>query len=272
MQTTTRNTATRSTVAGNNARHSARRLPLVAAATLAAATGAAFAPAASAGLYTMRADGSGKAKVTAGTRFDENPTWSPDGRTLAYHSCAKDFSACQVSTIKSRAPYGLPRVIARGMRNPTTGECAGAASDAGLFPDWHPNANRLALQHACRYNDKPSVVRARIVTGTGVLVRRIPGYLSMGRWSPDGTRLAWQDATYVDGASSILRTDAIGRHRIRLLSVAPEDMPNSAGLPVWSPDGRWVAYEKGYADAWVTDANGTSRRLLLAGARVADWR
>lgn len=223
-------------------------------------------------IYTMRADGSGKAKVTAGTRFDENPTWSPDGRTLAYHSCAKDFSACQVSTIKSRAPYGLPRVIARGMRNPTTGECAGAASDAGLFPDWHPNANRLALQHACRYNDKPSVVRARIVTGTGVLVRRIPGYLSMGRWSPDGTRLAWQDATYVDGASSILRTDAIGRHRIRLLSVAPEDMPNSAGLPVWSPDGRWVAYEKGYADAWVTDANGTSRRLLLAGARVADWR
>ncbi len=225
-------------------------------------------------IWVMSAAGGGKQRVTGGSAYDESPTWSPDGTRLAYHSCAADLSGCSVATIRSVAPFGTPKVLLTGGPKPTTGACAGASSDAYLDPSWHPTLDRLALQHACRYADKPSVVLPLIVSAkTGAVVTRVPGRLSNPDWTRDGRRLAWVDARDVEGATAIIRTGAAGQNPARITPwTGPGDFPNSADSPVWSPDGRWVAYAKAFSDTWVTTAAGTSRRLLFAGARPLDWR
>lgn len=225
-------------------------------------------------IYTMTAAGTQKKQVTAGTRYDEHPTGSPDGTRLAYQSCAVDFSSCSVAIVRAAAPFGKPKVLLAGRVNPTRGACAGASSDAYLGPKWHPHLNRLALQHACRYDDAPSKVLPLVVSaGTGQSVTAVAGRLRFPDWSPDGGRLVWQDARDVEGAAAIIRTDPQGGHRKQITPLdGPGDFPNGADLPVFSPDGRWVLYEKRYADMWITDINGTSTRLVLRGARPLDWK
>jgi Tol biopolymer transport system component len=115
----------------------------------------------------------------------------------------------------------------------------------------------------------PLVVSA----GTGQSVTAVAGRLAFPDWSPDGGRLVWQDARDVEGAAAIIRTDPQGGHRKQITPLdGPGDFPNGADLPVFSPDGRWVLYEKRYADMWITDINGTSTRLVLRGARPLDWK
>ena len=87
----------------------------------------------------------------------------------------------------SGRPFGKPKVLLAGRVNPTRGACAGASSDAYLGPKWHPHLNRLALQHACRYDDAPSKVLPLVVSaGTGQSVTAVAGRLAFPDWSPDG--------------------------------------------------------------------------------------
>lgn len=225
-------------------------------------------------IWVMTAAGGAKQRITSGPAYDEDPTWSPDGKRLAYSSCAADFRGCGVATVRSTAPSGKATWILTGTEHPSAGACKGSASDAYLNPSWHPRLNRLALHHACRYADAPSKVLPLLVNAsTGAVVSRVAGRLANPDWSADGRRLVWVDARDVEGATSVIRTSPTGASPVRITPWAgPGDFTNSADTPVWSPDGRWVAYAKAFSDAWVTNAAGTSRRLLFTNARPLDWR
>jgi Tol biopolymer transport system component/CxxC motif-containing protein (DUF1111 family) len=79
-------------------------------------------------IWTMNADGTGQAAVTAGPFRDERPTWSPDGTMIAFHSNRDgNLEIYKVSSIGG--------LITRLTNNP--------AVDAN--PAWAPNNSAIAF-------------------------------------------------------------------------------------------------------------------------------
>jgi len=78
-------------------------------------------------------------------------------------------------------------------------------------------------------------------------------------WSPDGTRLAWAQPT--KGKAAIYVANADGRNPVRLTHGAWDVNP------VWSPDGRWIAYLAldPDLDLMVVPTDGGERRQLTSG-------
>jgi len=81
------------------------------------------------------------------------------------------------------------------------------------------------------------------------------------RISPDGKRVAvgrWTDINF--GAKDVWVMDLVQHTRTRLT------FDTTAGWPVWSPDGRHVAYQRGTAIYWVpADGSGAPAPLLTSG-------
>jgi serine/threonine-protein kinase len=81
------------------------------------------------------------------------------------------------------------------------------------------------------------------------------------RISPDGKRVAvgrWTDINF--GAKDVWVMDLVQHTRTRLT------FDTTAGWPVWSPDGRHVAYQRGNAIYWVpADGSGAPEPLLTSG-------
>jgi Tol biopolymer transport system component len=199
---------------------------------------------------------------------DRAPAWSPDGKTIAFIR--------RTGTVVPRAIFTVP---AAGVRaRPVT------RPDRTFLPDsiaWSPDSTRLAFHAMEGVN---YVVPAR----GGESVKVAPPASTTepiffdyaARWSPDGSRLAierrgpfnrygpppwccqiWLAAA--DGSSSTL------------LGGGP---PPAEWLtePAWSPDGR-IAYVTGprtsfgtadyaRAEVWVSNADGSGRRRLVAAS------
>jgi dipeptidyl aminopeptidase/acylaminoacyl peptidase len=235
-------------------------------------------------VWLMRADGTGGREIADG----DSPVWSPDGKTLAYGSGGQ-IALYDVASAKSRK---LPDLV-------------GGASTM----KWLPDGSGLLVVSDVEIpglNNMPSTVsKARIVdnllfrhwnawvgpTRTHVLYVPLNGNprdLTPGPFdappfaigggsefdvSPDGKELAFARNTDTDAARS---TNA----DVFLVPIAnstsggePKRITTRTGAdtgPVYSPDGRWIAYRsqarQGYEsdlfELWLYDrAAGTSKRI-----------
>lgn len=98
----------------------------------------------------------------------------------------------------------------------------------------------------------------------------IGGGVSDPKWSPDGTRLAF------DSGDDLYVVEADGSHLKRLLGGAFGSGP---GVPTWSPDGRRILYfytpgspDSFRGEVWSMRADGSDRRLLPNGSCcVGEW-
>jgi dipeptidyl aminopeptidase/acylaminoacyl peptidase len=161
------------------------------------------------------------------------PTWSPDGRRLAYVApAAGGLSDVYVSDSdgKNRAPL---------TRTPLAAEAA---------PSWASDGRRLVVER----NGRLFVIRAD---------RRGERFLSNGRepaWSQKRNRIAFVDTR--DGAEDLYLVRSTGRGLRRLTA-----SPAVESQPAWSPDGKRLAYvalEGESTDLYVLDvASGSVVRL-----------
>ena len=157
-------------------------------------------------LWTMRADGSAKRRLT--TRTAAGPSWAPDGKSIAFASlsCTGGPGVYRISTAAAAAPQVLFPASCRGAALPA--ESAPARTESAPLNErlrgddavaWSPDGTRVAF----RGGDCESVYDACLTVGTvaggaektvaayggGSLQNR--GFAVVPTWRQDGAKLAW---------------------------------------------------------------------------------
>jgi polyisoprenoid-binding protein YceI len=194
-------------------------------------------------LYTIGADGRRLGRLGHDEAFQMQPTWSPDGRRIAFTRAEPGQNAPPPSVTVIRAD-GL------GRKDLTLG---------GL-PDWSLDGRRIAFMSETGTDGTGKI---SVMAADGSAVRRFadtPTSDSEPRWSPDGRRIAV--SAYGGASNDDIAVIEVRSGRFRRLTHAPgyEDSP------AWSPDGRRIAYVKDGA-IHVMGADGSGDRAITTGRK-----
>ena len=176
-------------------------------------------------IYVMNADGSGVVQLTDNRAADWEPSWSPDGRRIAF---ASDRGGGWEVYVMNADGSGIVQLTYNRV------------NDGG--PNWSLDG-RIAF-HSDRDGDWEVYVMN--ADGSGVVQltdnRALDGHPS---WSPDGQRIAFHSDR--DGCCDIfvMNTDGTGVMRLT-------DESSSDWWPSWSSDGRRIAFSSNRNGQWGT--------------------
>jgi Tol biopolymer transport system component len=199
-------------------------------------------------LWVMRQDATGLRRLTRRRTHNDAPTWSPDGKRLAFVGGDKNSSQLWVINVSGGHLEQLTR---------------GPALDEQ--PAWSPDGKRIAFVRALSETTQGIVVLNLQTKGQRLVASR-PGTYRHPTWSPDGQQLAFSYVRHPRSgryAIFVVRRDGTGLRRI---SRNPHD---DYWDPSWSPSGRRIAFTlvyprgKGYrADLEVMQADGRAQRTV----------
>jgi Tol biopolymer transport system component len=200
----------------------------------------------------VRRDGTGRRLLPRLTTFqDLDPTWSPDGRRLAFIGDRRCYGCLWLYTVR-RDGTGLRRVVAQGAASPSW-----SVENTIAFVNYNDTSRVPGDIPDGLYTIRPDGSRLHRVYSGGYLG---PGVLP--DWSPDGTRIAFLAATRdAPDNAEIFTVKANGRGLRRLTHFGPH-RGGGAGAPKWSPDGRFITFIDNY-DLYVMRANGHGLRRIV---------
>jgi Tol biopolymer transport system component/imidazolonepropionase-like amidohydrolase len=194
-------------------------------------------------LWILDAKGGKPQPITTGNYYKQSPTWSPDGKRIAY-SCDKAGTA-DIYTLD---------LVSKAERRITKFE-----DSAELSPVWSPDGSQIAFQR-----QGGATYIADLATGAVKeaipLTTFAPGKPS---FSKDGKVLSLAvlrpySKRYREG-TSLIETIDLATHKITLTEPAPYKSVSSRGVdgPLYSPDGGQMAFVMdGYLWTRPVDANG----------------
>lgn len=215
-------------------------------------------------LYVMRADGSGKRRLTRNAAPDWDPTWAPGGDRIAV-ARALNWGTDRVRGVIATvhlAGRETQLVNDRGRADPTV------ISDVA----WSPDGRRIAFTRST-VGEEGFESAIYVVGADGTGERRLFQRAQQPAWSPDGKRIAFASTRDRNGRTcfqecspspEIYVADANGGEPTRLTDSAADD-----GAPAWSPDGDWIVFASDRSnpraheyELWLLPADGGDPRRL----------
>lgn len=200
-----------------------------------------------------------------------SPSWSPDGRTIAFQSYDEEPGDAEW---EGGHLYVTPAVGGAAARLVGTSSVAGSG-DCGFYgSQWSPDGSRIAFQARSWRGDTTAYhVWVANADGTGeTRVTAEDGHEWLPRWSPDGSRLVV--SRYVDDTRSVPVVMAPdGSEQVVL-----EDPRLHGSQVLWSPDGtRLLTVTDDWEGLAVLDPTGMEPPVIIrsaTGAQVwyADWQ
>ncbi len=254
-------------------------------------------------IYLMKPDGTDRRSLVDTEGPDSHPTWSPDGRSVAFvggtaaqpdiFTISADGTGLRqltdtetgedqlvwspnghriaYTTFNVESPDAGPFAVRTMAPDGSGGEIVLSSGPeipyVGLH-DWSPDGATLLLAVD---DGGGGGLWAANPDGTNLrLLRESTGDFGSGaKFSPDGTEIAFQ--ADLDGGC-IYRSDPMATALIRLTEGCVEGF-----VLTWSPDGQWIMWaggDHGPADAQVMRRDGSERHVVVDTANVAfvDWQ
>jgi Tol biopolymer transport system component len=175
-------------------------------------------------IYVMNADGSGVRRLTHG-HDDHAPTWSPDGRKIAFERNGVLYVRNLSGSSRLRRLTAIP--------------------DDSRAPAWSPDGRRIAFEY---WYDEDDAYSIAIIPARGGRITRVTDADTEDTapsWSPDGREIVFARDT---GRGQQLYVVSVGSHRLTPLT-APRPCVDCWSLtdalaPTWSPDGGAIAFAR----------------------------
>ena len=210
-------------------------------------------------IYVMDADGGNQRRLTNNSDVDTFPSWSPDGKRIAFVSDRDGH------VIKGRPTYEIYVMDADGSNQQNV------TNDPhdDRSPSWSPDGKQIVFSAR---REEPFNYEIYVMDADGGNEHRLTNNPRDDRfpsWSPDGERIVFsarKDGHFENKFAvtyEIYVMDADGQNEQRLT-----DNRNNDWDPVWSPDGKRIAFSadrKGDVVSWdiyVMNADGGNQQKL----------
>jgi Tol biopolymer transport system component len=242
-------------------------------------------------IYTMNPDGTNQTRVTQDELDNTEPSFAPDGQTIAFVQSTEDGSDIYVvgadgsgeinltetalesdpawSPDASRIAFLSDPEFSGGLvvKNADTTEFR-TDPDTTEFrvlfrgglagkPAWSPDGLQLAFE-------SDTAIRVMTLNSGGASATALfTGEAHNPAWSPDGTRIAFDSPSQADGPGIfVMNGDGSGLTRVTV---------GDDHAPTWSPDGSQIAFSRGAEDTeaqdiFVVNADGSGLTQLTTDA------
>lgn len=179
-------------------------------------------------IYKMDSDGSDQTRLTFNAAKDNAPSWSPNGRQIAFHSSRHD----------DNDPHTAEENAEIYVMDADGGNQQRLTRYPGLdnYADWHPDGSQIAFT-----STRNGTFNIFVIDADGSNVRQITDldFASRPKWSPEGKRVAFEG--YIGNQREIFVVNADGAGRFKVSKPRPDA---SMFLGGWSPNGKQILYKE----------------------------
>lgn len=171
-------------------------------------------------IYVIRADGTGRVRVATRTRTAFSPTWSPDGKQLAFATEPIPHTLTGQGAAKRTLHSSVYVVALDGTARRRI------ATDAAA-PSWSPDGTSIAYESACGGIRLVTPEGSDVTPGPGSACPHL-GLRGVPAWSPDGSLLAIGTPTL----TYLVAADGSG---FRPATASSSAAKLAGGRPAWAP-------------------------------------
>jgi Tol biopolymer transport system component len=225
-------------------------------------------------IFVSNADGSEKNQLTNMEWSDLEPEWCPDGSSIAFTSDRGGKRSIWLMSAQGSHPKKI------------SGRLTDRPGVSGVHNiAWHPNGRIISCVVPQLEDEDRGIWTIDIESGSA---QRIPfdffNLVQGTDWSPDGKRIAFCffHPDEQDKNPAKVYTISAEGGEAEILTKVEEDNLN-CGRPLWSPDGRRIAFSDDTGRIWIADSEGGDPQAItdaikektvgstIWGASVIGW-